>query len=160
MKNIFIITEINLCFIADTIQDVMDPEVGNKVIAINLGFTERNLLISRLRNIGISQTCIRFVQLEDNEMYAKGVNPFFQIMKEIEEDSDVYAFLGAEYSVSDVVVSSVCESVSNLIRNTYVRGIYYEEESIIGIHRMQELCRALGKAPIADPMQALEDLMK
>ncbi len=158
-------------------KETMDPEVENKVIVVIMKNEDstRNLEIfkDKLREINVDPECVTCVELEEDSRYATGVNMFMQLAREIEDDSDVYACLTYGTKIMTMVMTYVLSSIKYLKTNTVVKSVCYGQidwESgkpkrarvweVIGIMRMNELVRTLADAPIADPMVALETLLK
>lgn len=96
--------------------------------------TERNqdLFIEELEKIGIGKESVEIVELTEDSERATGVKMFFDLLKCIEDDSDVYACITYGTKVMSCVVSYLMSCISKIKRNTFVKGIYYGQAYRVG----------------------------
>ncbi len=89
--------------------------------------TEKNQMIflDELESIGISRECVETIELCEDSKRATGVKMFFDLLKKIDDDADVYACITFGTKVMSCVVSYLMSCVDKLKRNTFVKGVYY-----------------------------------
>lgn len=162
--------------IIPVMKKTMDPEVENKVIVVIMKSTDSKenfeLFKKELQEINVDPQCVTCVELEEDSRYATGVNMFMQLVREIEDDSDVYACITYGTKIMSVVMTYVLSSVGYLKRNTIVKSVCYGHIDwengkakharvweVIGIMRINELVRTMDSLNLENPMEALEDFM-
>lgn len=187
MYNIFfeLIPEFARPDVANSVIDVIkkhrDPEVKNKVvICMDPESNRRNLAIlkQQLQNIGISwEQEVKVVWMTYDEMFDEdgneivkelmpGTVPVLQLVKELENDSDIYADVTYGHPYATSILMTALLYTEKVAANTYVKGVYCYGQNISGAFRVRQLletialCKAAsGRMDASSVVEMAEELL-
>lgn len=162
--------------VIDQIKD-LDPDIETDVIAVrfktHLSDEYLDMLKDEINSLGLKDVNIIEITVPENQEYQNLIDVFMNVLKQIDDDTDVYACITFGSKIMSLIIAYLLDSLAYLRKNAKVQGVYYMElkrqkkvvidkilYNVTDLVYLNKTVKNISNMRLSDPQAFLEKLLK